>query len=120
MNPIEQTRIHMSEHSYPTPTRNHLSMHNREASKRRMYGATRGSEVRIGISTRTPIRNDRNEIVGFADDGVTVMALTDSEIAQARDEELANIRMDAQLRADRIRQRLAGHITETDSWAHKV
>lgn len=105
MHPLDQTRIHMSEHSYPTPTRNHLSMHNREASKRKMYGATRGGEVRFGI--RLP-------------SGTSVMALTDSEVAQARAEELANIRMDAQLRADRIRERLAGHVTETDSWAHKV
>lgn len=104
MHPLDQTRIYMSEHSYPTPTRNHLSMHNREASKRKMYGATRAGEIRFGKRL---------------DDGTSVMAPTASERTQARIEELANIRMDAQLRAERIRASLNGQIAETDSWAHK-
>jgi hypothetical protein len=105
MNPIEQTRIHMSEHSYPTPTRNHLSMHNREASKRRMYGATRAGEIRFGK---------------VAADGTHVMAPTASEQTRIRMEELANIRMDAALRMADIRERLNKSVVHADSWARKV
>lgn len=109
MSDLSLTRIFASEHSYPTPTRNHLSMHNREASKRAMYGATKASKVRFG--KRLP-------------DGTTIMGaapLTQTE-AQIRAEELANIRMDASLRAERIRATLSkqAEALQTDSWAHKV
>jgi len=104
MHPLDQTRIHMAEHSYPTPTRNHLSMHNREASKRKSYGATRGSEVRFGI--RLP-------------SGQSVMALTDSEVEQARKEELTNLRLEAEERKARILRNVHAQMAETDSWAAK-
>jgi hypothetical protein len=104
MHPLDQTRINMSEHSYPTPTRNHLSMHNREAAKRKSYGATRGSEVRFGI--RLP-------------SGQSVMALTDSEVEQARKEELTNLRLEAEERKARILRNVHAQMAETDSWAHK-
>lgn len=105
MSHLENTRTLAAEHSYPEPTRNHLSMHNREASKRRMYGATRASEVRFGI--RTP-------------EGQSIMALTDSEVAQARKEELANIRLNAAQRAADLRNMVNARMAETDSWAHKA
>lgn len=107
MSELSLTRIFAAEHSYPTPTRNHLSMHNREASKRAMYGATKASKVRFG--KRLP-------------DGTTIMGaapLTESA-ARTRAEELANIRMEASLRAERIRNMLKSNAVETDSWAHKV
>ena len=103
MNPIMQTRIYMSEHSYPTPTRNHLSMHNREASKRKMYGATRASEVRHGIRK----------------DGVTVMGMTDTEKAQARMDELANLRMEREQRMAAIHEMLNASVAHADTWARK-
>ena len=103
MSHLENTRTLAAEHSYPEPTRNHLSMHNREASKRKLYNATRAGEVRFGI--RLP-------------SGQSVMALTDSEVAQARKEELDNIRL---MQAERKARMMTGYKpAEIDSWAHKA
>lgn len=105
MNPITQTRIRMSEHSYPTPTRNHLSLHNREAAKRKLSGKTKAGEVRFGI--RTP-------------DGTTVMGLTDSELAKRRQDELMDKALERKQRADDLRNMVYARMAETDSWAHKA
>lgn len=105
MNSITETRIHMSEHSYPTPTRNHLSMHNREAAKRRDGRPTQASEVRIGI--RTP-------------DGNSYMGTTASEDAKRRADELAYRALVKKQRADALKQRVYEQMAETDSWAHKA
>jgi hypothetical protein len=102
---LENTRILHAEHSYPTPTRNHLSMHNREAAKRKLMGATRASEVRFGI--RTP-------------GGLTVMeAETTSERHARRQEELANLALDRKLRNEAMNAKLTKLAADVDSWAHK-
>jgi hypothetical protein len=95
----------MAEHSYPTPTRNHLSMHNREAAKRKLNGRTRASEVRIGI--RTP-------------DGNSYMGTTASEDAKRRQDELLDKALERKQRADALKQLVYEQMAETDSWAHKV
>jgi hypothetical protein len=78
-------------------------MHNREASKRRMYGATKAGEVRHGIITP---------------DGTVVMGYTDSELAAIRRRELDD--MLAEREARKLRMRAMVKPTEYDSWAHKV
>lgn len=105
MSDLSMTRIHAAEHSYPTPTRNHLSMHNREASKRAMHRPTKGGEVRIGI--RTP-------------DGTTVMGMTDSEVEAVRRAERENRLFDIAERKRRMMNNLAERMAEIDSWAHKA
>ena len=103
MNPITQTRIYMSEHSYPTPTRNHLSMHNREAAKRKVAGPTKASEVRFGIRK----------------DGVDTMAPTATEAWQARKEELVNLAMERAERKAALIKLVHEQMAETDNWANK-
>jgi len=104
MNPLSNTRIYASEHSYPQPTRNHLSTQERERAKRKLGRQTKGSEIRFGI--RTP-------------DGTTVMGLTDSEKHQRRAEELANIIADKQARKDKLTQMVHAQMAVTDNWANK-
>jgi hypothetical protein len=106
MSDLTLTRIFAAEHSYPTPTRNHLSMHNREASKRAMYRPTQAGKVRFG--KRLP-------------DGTTVMgpAPISQDAATRRREELANEAIERAERAKRITAMVTATQAESDSWAHK-
>jgi hypothetical protein len=47
------------------------------------------------------------------------MALTDSEVEQARKEELTNLRLEAEERKARILRNVHAQMAETDSWAAK-
>lgn len=104
MNDLSLTRIFAAEHSYPTPTRNHLSMHNREASKRKDGRPTKAGEVRFGI---------------IAPDGTRVMAETATEKHTRRQEELANIALERQQRSKALADKVAELMAETDTWASK-
>ena len=92
------TRIGMAEHAYPTPSRNNLS----EQQRRRQRPTPKASEVRIGY--RSP-------------EGQTIMALTDSEVAERRAADLANKVLVEKERKARMMQGYKP--AETDSWAHK-
>lgn len=104
MSDLSLTRTMLAEHSYPTPTRNHLSMHNREAAKRAMNRKTRAGEVRIGI--RSP-------------EGLTVMGTTASEDAQRRQMELLDKALERKQRQQATMDRLNESQARIDSWAHK-
>lgn len=101
---LSLTRTLIAEHSYPTPTRNHLSQHNREAAKVRDGRKTRASEVSIGYR---------------CEDGTTIMFGTASQRAEYRRQELENERLRKAEHARRIQEIVTPTIAETDSWAHK-
>jgi hypothetical protein len=102
---LDRTRgIPAPEHREHTPTRNLHASHQRELAHKRSTRKGRTQEVRYGI--RLP-------------SGATVMALTDSEVARIRDEELANKLYDAAQRKA-TGNRVYNDTTATvDSWAHK-
>jgi hypothetical protein len=103
MSDLSNTRTLEAEHTYPTPTRNLLSMHNREAAKRTMGRPGKTGEVRRGY--RTP-------------EGNSVMFLTDSEVAAIRQAELQNKLLDRQMRKAEMMAKLNARMAEIDSWAH--
>ena len=104
MSDLSLTRTLLAEHSYPEPNRNHLSMHNREAAKRRVPRKTQAGEVRSGYRAK---------------DGTTYLFPTASETAQARAETLANDRLAKQQRQSDNLNRLNEMVARTDSWAAK-
>lgn len=105
MSHLINTRTLEAEHSYPEPNRNHLSMHNREAAKRRVGRKTQAGEVRSGYRAK---------------DGTTYLFPTASEKAKARQEELANKRLEMDDRNKRISAMLGATTAEVDTWAKKV
>lgn len=101
MNPLFNTRIMHAEHSYPQPTRNHLSQQQRERAKRSYAGSTQASEVRFGI--RLP-------------SGATVMdAETASQrLARLQDEKAVRDEIIARTKTDAY-----AAMAEIDTWAKK-
>jgi hypothetical protein len=104
MSHLLNTRTLEAEHSYPEPNRNHLSMHNREAAKRRVGRKTTASEVRTGYRAK---------------DGTTYMLPTKSEMHEARMQTLANKRLEQEARNKRISDMLGHTTAEVDTWAAK-
>lgn len=104
MSHLELTRTLLAEHTYPEPTRNHLSNHNREASKRKLYSPTKAGEVRFG--KRLP-------------DGTSVMGELPSEKHKRRAEELAIINADKAARKAKLIKMVHDQMAETDNWANK-
>jgi len=105
MNPLANTRTLEAEHSYPTPTRNLLSMHNREAAKRKMGRATQAGELRCGYR---------------ATDGTNYLFPTESELAQAREHDRMNKVLERQQRQAALMQKLNDSMARIDSWASKA
>ncbi len=101
---LSLTRTMIAEHSYPTPTRNHLSMHNREAAKVRDGRKTRASEVSIGYR---------------CEDGTSIMFGTATQRAEARRMELEDKALERKQRSEALVKMVHDQMAETDSWAHK-
>ena len=101
---LSLTRTLIAEHSYPTPTRNHLSQHNREAAKVRDGRKTRASEVSIGYR---------------CEDGTSIMFGTATQRAEARRMELVDKALERKQRNERLMQQLNENAARVDSWAHK-
>ena len=105
--PLETTRLHMAEHSYPTPTRNHLSNRNADAAKAcRITNGTRTVATRVRHGVKLP-------------DG-TIVYRTRSD-AQMTDAELdrANAELERRERAKRISDMINRTRVEPDTWAKK-
>lgn len=98
------TRIFLAEHSYPTPTRNHLSQHARELAKARVPVKPKATECRYGYRAK---------------DGTNYMFPTASEREQYRREELANQRLERVYAAERLSTIVGTQTADVDSWAHK-
>lgn len=105
MSDLSLTRLHWAEHSYPQPTRNHLSQQQREASKARVPSKPKATEVRYGYRAK---------------DGTTYLFPTATERQQARNEDNANKRLMRQQAAERLNAIVSRQAAEVDSWARKV
>lgn len=92
------------EHREHTPKRNIHASHQRDLAKQRMTRRGKTPEVRYGY--RTPL-------------GQTVMALTDSEVAAKRQQDLINKQYEAALRKQRASSIHNTQVANTDTWASK-
>lgn len=104
---LETTRLHMAEHSYPTPSRNHLSNRNADAAKAcHVTNGTRTVATRVRHGIRLP-------------DGTIVYRTRSDAQMTARDEELANLEFDRRERAKRLAEMVNKSRAEIDTWASK-
>lgn len=97
----------MAEHSYPTPTRNHLSNRNADAAK--ACAVTSGGRT-IATSVAHGIR---------LHDG-TIVYYTIADKAAAAREDLENKQLERAQRKARIAAMMASNTAATDHWAHKA
>lgn|SRR5262245_12136438 len=94
-----RARTVFSEHTFPAPTRNILSEHQREAAKR-----THSIKQRVYFGIRTP-------------DGDFIMRGRTEEQHQARAEELANLAIERAERKARLDEMMANHAAKMDHWS---
>lgn len=101
---LSLTRIYAAEHSYPTPTRNHLSQQQRELAKARVPVKPKATELRCGYRAK---------------DGTTYMFPTASEMEAHRKLVLADEALARKQRLQSTIDRLNESTARIDSWAHK-
>lgn len=97
----------MAEHSYPTPSRNQLSGHNRESAKACVItNGTRTVATRVRHGVRLP------------DGTIVYRTRSDAQMTDA-DWDRLNRLEDKRQRAQRISDMVSGRIAQVDTWASK-